>query len=167
MRRLTQMMVERIGERFTGEAITFSQFLALASLDAGETRTSADVARFLGHDAGATTRLIDQLERRGYLVRERSVEDRRVVNLTVTAGGKAMIRRCASTAAGFQAELLRDLKAGELSILIGQLKSLIGKLERETVEPPPAAAKRRENEIHEGSTGILSSPIGLRRGAAH
>lgn len=129
MRRLAQMMVERIGARFTAEAITFSQFLALASLDAGETRTSADVARFLGHDAGATTRLIDQLEQRGFLVRKRSTEDRRVVNLTVTADGKAMIRRCAPTAAGFQAELLDGLKASELTTLIGQLRGLVDKLE--------------------------------------
>jgi len=143
VRRLLQLMVENIETRFAGEAVTFSQFLALVSLNAHETHTAADVARFLGHDAGATTRLIDQLEQREYLVRERSMADRRVVNLTVTAAGKAMIRRCASTAARFHADLLGDLSPSELAKLIGQLNGLIDKLKVAPAEERLLQAKRR------------------------
>lgn len=143
VRRLLLLMVENIDARFTGEAVNFSQFLALVSLDARETHTAADVARFLGHDAGATTRLIDQLERRGYLVRERSTADRRVVNLTVTADGKTMIRRRASTVARFHADLLGDLPPAELAKLMSQLSRLVDKLKAAPAEPSPAAAKRR------------------------
>ncbi len=138
VRRLLQLMVENVETRFTGETITFSQFLALVSLNADETRTAADVARFLGHDAGATTRLIDQLEERGYLVRLRSTADRRVVDLTVTPAGKAMIRRCAATAARFHADLLGDLPPAELAKLMSQLSRLVEKL-----KAAPAEAKRR------------------------
>ncbi len=142
VRRLLQLMIENIEARFTGEAVTFSQFLALVSLNAHETHTAADVARFLGHDAGATTRLIDQLAQRGLLSRERSTADRRVVDLTVTADGKAMIRRCAATAAGFHAELLGDLSPGDLAKLMGQLSGLVDKL-KASAEPTPVEAKRR------------------------
>ena len=141
MRRLTQLMIERIEARFDGEAVTFSQFIALVTLNAGETHTAADVARFLGHDAGATTRLIDQLEQRGLLTRERSTEDRRIIHLMVTAAGKAMIKQCASTAARFHFDLLGDLKASELSHLMDQLRGLIEKLQATPVEPPDG--KRR------------------------
>lgn len=143
VRRLLQLMVENIEARFTAEAVNFSQFLALVSLNAHETRTAADVARFLGHDAGATTRLIDQLEQRGLLSRERNTEDRRVVDLTVTAAGKAMIHRCAATAAGFHADLLGDLSPGELAKLMGQLSRLVDKLKAAPAEQSPAEAKRR------------------------
>jgi DNA-binding MarR family transcriptional regulator len=134
IRRLLQLMVENIETRFTGEAITFSQFLALISLNAHESRTAADVARFLGHDAGATTRLIDQLEQRGLLSRERNTADRRVVDLTVTASGKAMIRRCAATAAGFHADLLGDMPPAELAKLMRQLSRLVEKLKAAPAE---------------------------------
>ncbi len=143
VRRLLQLMVENIETRFTGEAVNFSQFLALVSLNAHETHTAADVARFLGHDAGATTRLIDQLEQRGFLSRERSTEDRRVVDLAVTAAGKAMIHRCAATAASFHADLLGDLPPAELAKLMSQLSRLVDKLKAAPAEQPPAEAKRR------------------------
>lgn len=137
IRRLTQLMTERIEARFTGEAVTFSQFLALAIVNAGEADTAADVARFLGHDAGATTRLIDHLEHRGLMTRERSTEDRRVIHLTVTAEGKTMIRQCGATGALFQSEVLSDIKPADLAHLVAQLRGLVEKVQTIPVDPLP------------------------------
>jgi DNA-binding MarR family transcriptional regulator len=40
------------------------------------------------HDTGAVTRLLDRLEAKGLVQRQRSAEDRRVIDLELTAEGK-------------------------------------------------------------------------------
>jgi len=49
--------------------------------------TVAACAREMQTDAGAMTRMLDRLEAKGLLVRERSCTDRRVVNLALTPRG--------------------------------------------------------------------------------
>ena len=53
--------------------------------------TVAELARWLQSDAGATTRLLDRLERKGLCKRVRSTEDRRVVEVELTPEGEASI----------------------------------------------------------------------------
>lgn len=53
--------------------------------------TVAELARWLQSDAGATTRLLDRLEKKGLCKRVRSTEDRRVVEVELTPDGEAAI----------------------------------------------------------------------------
>ena len=53
--------------------------------------TVAELARWLQSDAGATTRLLDRLEKKGLCKRVRSTEDRRVVEVELTPEGDAAI----------------------------------------------------------------------------
>jgi len=57
----------------------------------GHNPTVADLARELEMDAGAMTRLLDRLEKKGLCKRVRSSEDRRVVNIELTPEGAAAI----------------------------------------------------------------------------
>ena len=52
-----------------------------------EGTTSAELCRVIGTDTGSMTRMLDRLERKALIRRERSTEDRRVVNLTITPAG--------------------------------------------------------------------------------
>ena len=54
-----------------------------------QTGTVAALARLCQLDAGGMTRLLDRLETKGLVRRERSQEDRRVVNLELTDEGRA------------------------------------------------------------------------------
>jgi DNA-binding MarR family transcriptional regulator len=51
------------------------------------------LSKLLGIDTGLMTRMLDKLEGKGLLGRERSVEDRRVVNLRLTAKGREVADR--------------------------------------------------------------------------
>lgn len=55
--------------------------------------TPFELSKMLGIDTGLMTRMLDKLEARGLLERSRSVEDRRVVNLTLTKAGRAVAAR--------------------------------------------------------------------------
>jgi DNA-binding MarR family transcriptional regulator len=70
--------------------ISSQQMGILLSLQRGIATTPFELSRLLSIDTGLMTRMLDKLETKGLLERSRSVEDRRVVNLTLTKEGEAV-----------------------------------------------------------------------------
>jgi DNA-binding MarR family transcriptional regulator len=68
--------------------ITTQQMGILLSMRGGATQTPFELSKLLGIDTGLMTRMLDKLEAKGLLQRARSLEDRRVVNLTLTREGE-------------------------------------------------------------------------------
>lgn len=146
MRRLMNQMVPRIEVLFGRDELNFTHWIVLAILREGVVSTSADISRHLNYDSGAATRLIDQLEARGLVVRQRSKEDRRVAHLALTAEGRAMAKALTPRVVDYWNDLLGDFSHAEVDTLIELLSRLLRRLDR---EPPgslpvkPAAAKHR------------------------
>jgi DNA-binding MarR family transcriptional regulator len=68
--------------------ISAAQFIVIAALALAETAKSAsDLCKGISYDAGAMTRMIDRLESKGLIRRNRRPEDRRVVYLELTEEG--------------------------------------------------------------------------------
>lgn len=67
--------------------LTAFQWAPLLMIGHGKAGTAAELARVLDVDNGAVTRMIDRLETKGLLRRERCTEDRRVAHLKLTAAG--------------------------------------------------------------------------------
>jgi DNA-binding MarR family transcriptional regulator len=107
--------------------------------------SATQLSRELGHDMGALTRVIDELERRGLVRRERSRRDRRAVEIAITAAG----RRQAESAKRVMVELLNELvepySAAEIGTLIGLLQRMLLNLQctAESDAPVPTAAGAR------------------------
>ena len=125
VRRLHNLMVPCAEAQFAGEELTFSHWVALVSLRDGLTHTCADIARHMGHDSGATTRLIDHLGVCGFLAPHRSKKDRRVVDLALTTEGKAVARALTPRMVDLSNSVLKDIPAAEVTALIDILKLLI------------------------------------------
>lgn len=85
------LMLDRATEAFAGHDVSFAHWIVLVRLKEGKEVTASDLCRALQHDTGALTRMLDALEERGYLTRERSREDRRVVRLLLTDAGLAKV----------------------------------------------------------------------------
>ena len=92
IKRLNNLIVPRAEAMFSDADFTFSQWVVLMAVRDGIAETCAEIARHMDHDTGATTRLVDQLEERGYLKRRRSTSDRRVVHLEITPAGKVLAK---------------------------------------------------------------------------
>jgi DNA-binding MarR family transcriptional regulator len=73
--------------------ITSQQMGILFSLHRGVASTPFEISKLLGIDTGLMTRMLDKLEARGLLERTRSKEDRRMVNLALTATGAEVAAR--------------------------------------------------------------------------
>jgi len=91
IKRVSAMMLDGIEAAFEGHGFTFTQWVVLMYLRDGIALTPAGICRELRHDSGALTRVIDQLEERGLILRKRSVEDRRVVELELTRSGRETV----------------------------------------------------------------------------
>lgn len=81
------LMHDAAAAAFEGHDLGFMQWLILLKLREGVS-TVSELCQIMWHDTGALTRLIDQLEERGYVGRQRSTADRRVVQLQLTAAGR-------------------------------------------------------------------------------
>lgn len=72
--------------------LTANQWAPLLAIAHGQCDTVAGCARETGIDNGAMTRMLDRLEEKDLVRRERSDNDRRVVNVTLTTTGKKTAR---------------------------------------------------------------------------
>lgn len=70
--------------------LTYPQYLVLVLLWSRRSLAVKDVAGHLKLDSGTTSPLIQRLEARGFLVRERSVDDERAVIVSLTEAGSAL-----------------------------------------------------------------------------
>jgi DNA-binding MarR family transcriptional regulator len=95
--------------------ITGQQMGILLSLLRGVANTPLEVSRLLGIDTGLMTRMLDKLENKGLLKRERSEEDRRVIHLILSAKGKAVATRVPDIAPEVLNHRLRNFSADEFN----------------------------------------------------
>ncbi|KXV07973.1 MFS transporter [Caballeronia megalochromosomata] len=82
------LLVAELDAALKDVGITTQQMGILMSMRGGQTQTPFELSKLLGIDTGLMTRMLDKLEARGLLQRARSLEDRRVVNLTLTRAGE-------------------------------------------------------------------------------
>jgi DNA-binding MarR family transcriptional regulator len=70
--------------------ITSAQYVILVRLSEDDVGSASGLCRGASYDPGAMTRMIDRLEKKGFVRRVRCPNDRRKVNLELTAEGKAV-----------------------------------------------------------------------------
>jgi DNA-binding MarR family transcriptional regulator len=157
LKRCGVLMTQVAERRFESLEISFTQWLVLVHLAQQQHISATQLSAHLGHDMGALTRVVDTLERRGLVRRERSRRDRRAVEIAVTPAG----RRQALDARRLIVELLNRLvepfAEAEIDTLISLLQRLLIHLQREAGAEAPVVP----------SMAALESPRRARRKPAH
>jgi len=119
-------LVRSVDARMQPLELTAMQWEPLLMLALGRADTVAALARECNVDCGAMTRMLDRLEQKQLLQRQRSDSDRRVVHLTLTGKG----REAAAEIPRVVCEELRRHLAGfstaELDTLTGLLTRMLG-----------------------------------------
>jgi DNA-binding MarR family transcriptional regulator len=129
LRHLVKLLEARAEAMFADAALSFTQWIALRLVNDRLVDNSAGIARMLCHNSGAVTRLVDQLEARGLLERQRDAGDRRIVRLATTAAGVAAIDGVNPRMIGMWNELLDEFSHGEIETLLSLLDRLVVRLE--------------------------------------
>jgi DNA-binding MarR family transcriptional regulator len=95
--------------------ITGQQMGILLSLTRGVATTPFELSKLLGIDTGLMTRVLDKLEAKCLLSRSRSLDDRRVVNLTLTEKGQQVAEHVPEVAPKVLNHRLRNFSEEEFA----------------------------------------------------
>jgi DNA-binding MarR family transcriptional regulator len=117
-------MADGVEGQFDDMNLALSQWLTLKLVDDGTIDCVGDIKKELGLTTGASTRLVDQLENRGLLVRMRSGKDRRIVQVSLTQEGKSLIQALQPRLRTFWVERLVDFRTDEVDLLFSLLERL-------------------------------------------
>jgi len=125
MKRVLASFIQQAELRLEPQDLTHAQWMPLFKLRQARRMAVAELARELQMDAGAMTRLLDRLEKKGLCKRVRSTEDRRVVMLELTPEGEA----AAELVPGVLTDVLNAHLAGfsktEWQALMGYLRRML------------------------------------------
>jgi len=99
-----------------GMNISVEQLRPLFPLYRFETMSQGKLCDILSQEKTGVSRLVAGLEKRGYLRREASSDDRRVKNLTITKAGIAAVDTACELVEANRLELTSDIDPDELEI---------------------------------------------------
>jgi len=105
--------------------LSAAQFIVIANLaGAEEPKSASDLCKGISYDAGAMTRMLDRLEAKGLIRRNRSAHDRRLMHLELTDEGRAAYPRMREISLTVANRFLRGFTKAEAR----QLESMLGRM---------------------------------------
>ncbi len=134
--------------RFESQAVTLIQWVTLMTLTQGAHMSPTQLSAEVGHDMGALTRVVDDLERRGLVRRERSRRDRRAVEIAITPAGRRVAQSTKPVIVELLNELVEPFSGREVDTLIALLQRVMAHLQRAAdansgVPATPPRARRK------------------------
>jgi DNA-binding MarR family transcriptional regulator len=120
------------------DGLSLTAAATLATLERSGPRRLTALAASEGVTQPAMTQLVDRLQRTGLLDRAPDPADRRVVQVRITAQGKALLARRRAVRAGKIAGLLERLSPAERSLLAAALPAMDALANAQRTESRPS-----------------------------
>lgn len=105
--------------------ITYNDFHVIESIGIQEPKSMSTVAKLMKVTTGTLTKAMDGLTEKGYVERERSKQDKRVVWVSLTEKGKEAYRHHEEFHRRMIAHIKEDLSEQETTVLIYSLAKLV------------------------------------------
>ncbi|WP_288046506.1 MarR family transcriptional regulator, partial [Sphingomonas sp.] len=137
LRRLDKVMSAFVESKLGDHDLSYQQWIALRTVAEGIVGNPGQLARELGITTGAATRLIDVLEARSLLERDRGDADRRVVRLMVTPAGREKVFALQPLIVNAWNEVVADYSQQEAADMVAMLVKLLAAAERVAGDLPP------------------------------
>jgi MarR family transcriptional regulator, organic hydroperoxide resistance regulator len=106
--------------------ITYPQYLVMLLLWEQAPRTIKELGNVLYLDSGTLSPLLKRLEKRGLIIRQRDIQDERLVNISLTAEGRALKEQVRDLPETLFCQV--GLPMEDFGSLIERLHSLTGQL---------------------------------------
>lgn len=119
------VLVQRTDRAVEPLGLTSQQIGVVLMLASGRASTPFELSRVLSYDSGSMTRLLDRLEKKGFIARSRSETDRRMVKLELTPHGHEAARQLPALGAAVLNEQLRGFSTADHATLIDLLGRFI------------------------------------------
>ena len=119
--RLERAVRQLINERVSPHGLTTLQYTTLSVLGHRGELSNAQLARRSYMTPQAMGEVIEALEAKGYVVRNRHPNHRRVFPAELTPKGRKVLTRCNAEVASMEEDMLRDLTAEQRACLLDGL----------------------------------------------
>ncbi|HEX6960088.1 MAG TPA: MarR family transcriptional regulator [Ferrovibrio sp.] len=126
--RIVGRLADRMGE------LTPGRFSLLTLLRHNPGINQTDLSRAVGLDKSTLTPALDQLERKGLIVRERTAADRRTYALRLSERGEALLDSLDDKVRRHEQNIVAGLSSAERAALLKSLKKIARSLGSEAVE---------------------------------
>jgi len=114
--------------------ITGPQLWALNTISKNERMSLSDLSERMYLHRSTITGLMDRLEKKGYVARNRDRVDRRVIYVQLTTEGKRLVKRAPNPIQGKMIYGLRNLEKRKLNLIYESLRELVGIMEVKNVK---------------------------------
>ncbi len=114
--------------------ITGPQLWALKTISQNGKLSSGELTKKMYLHPSTITGVVDRLEKKGYVSRDRGQEDRRVTNVQLTPQGKKLVKRAPNPVQGKMIYGLRRLKKEKLNSIYDSVNKLVEIMEAQHVK---------------------------------
>ena len=134
LRRIVKTLEDYSQQVSSEFGITGPQLWALKTISEHDVLPLGQLSKKMYLHPSTVTGVVDRLESKGYVARGRDATDRRIVTVSLTAAGRALVRKAPSPVQGKMIYGLRKLKRDELHVIHESLRKLAEIVEAENVK---------------------------------
>ena len=161
LRRITRAIDLHSRKLATTFGLTGPQLVCLRALGQVEHSTPSALAKELSLSQATVTGIVDRLDARQLLTRERNSRDRRLVTVTITAAGRALIAQAPSPLQETFIEELERLKPEEQRNILETLERIVRMMGGEDLEAAAVLSTSPAAQSTEEVPDSLSSKDGV------
>ena len=121
----------------TQHKITGPQLVCLLCVEEHETVTPSAIARHVHLSPSTVVGILDRLEAKGLVSRERDLTDRRLVQVSLTENGNALVANAPSPLQDTLSEAMNELPKAELSAIAESLDRIVEMMEVRHIDAAP------------------------------
>ena len=121
----------RVSDKF---GITGPQLWALKTISKNGSLPLGELSKKMYLHPSTITGVVDRLEKKGYVLRNRSEGDRRIVNVQLTQAGRRLVGRAPNPIQGKMIVGLKKLKRVELNSVYDSVEKLVKIMEAQDVK---------------------------------
>ncbi len=129
VKRVRSMLSTAVEREIADSDVTYDQWGVLLMILTERGDTAAVLARGMECDTGSMTRMLDRLEAKELIVRTRSTDDRRRIQLELTPAGKKRAERLVKAIVAVLNRHLEGFTAAELSLFKSFLRRMLANKE--------------------------------------
>jgi len=134
LRRIFKTLQDYSHEVHDRFGITGPQLWALKTISRHESLAVGELSKRMYLHPSTISGVIDRLERKGYVLRDRDQEDRRVVKVHLTTKGKGLAKRAPNPVQGKMIYGLGKLNGEELRMIYDSVQKLVEIMEAHNVK---------------------------------
>ena len=134
LRRIIKSIQDYSQEVSNKFGITGPQLWVLKIISGNENLSLGELSKRMYLHPSSITGLVDRLEKKGYVLRDRGQEDRRVIKVQLTSEGKKLVRKAPNPVQGKMIYGLRKLGKGKLNLIYNSIQELVEIMEAQNVK---------------------------------